>query len=103
MNHVLEEGLKTAGSAFPSPSKSDGIGTSPLAPNGKARNVKSSLRRMNQLPLEGRKTAMSVFPSPVKSAGAEISESNPKTVENTFESELLDTHHSVTPLLGRVI
>src|SRR6476660_1079981 len=76
---------------------------SPLAPNGKAKNVKSSLRRMNQKPVDGLKTAMSVFPSPVKSAGAGISVAVPKTVENTFESELRDNHHSLIPPFGRVM
>src|SRR5512147_1588693 len=76
---------------------------SPFAPKGKARNVKSSLLKMNQFPLDGRQMAMSAFPSPVKSPGAGMSLATPNTVAKTFVSELRDIHHSRTPAFGRVI
>jgi hypothetical protein len=73
MNQVVDEGRNTVGSARPSPSKSPGAGISPEEPNGNAKKVESSLRRINHWPVDGRQKAMSHLPSPVKSEGTSVS------------------------------
>src|SRR5436190_9391178 len=77
MNQFAPSGRKTARSALPSPSKSAAAGMSPLAPNGAAKKLKSSLLSTYQEPLLGLQMAMSVFPSPVKSAGTGLSVPTP--------------------------
>src|SRR4029079_19423690 len=94
INQTPVDGRNTAASVLPSPSKSAGMGMSPLVPNGKAKNELSSLRRMNHCPVDGRKKAISVLPSPVKSPGVGISLDVPKAPAITWPVELFEYHHS---------
>src|SRR6185369_1793986 len=96
MNHVPVDGLKIAGSVFPSASKSAGIGMSPFEPNGNEKKLPSSLLRMYQKPSDGLHKAMSVLPSPVKSPGVGMSVDAPNCPARTIPSELLEYHHSPT-------
>src|SRR5580765_785897 len=97
MNHVPVDGRNTAGSVFPSASKSAGIGMSPAVPNGNEKKLPSSLRSMYQKPSDGRQKAMSAFPSPVKSPGVGMSVDVPNCPARTCPSELLAYHHSPGP------
>src|SRR6476620_4924246 len=88
--HVADCGRKTAMSALPSPSKSNGSGRSPATPNGKIDTAPLELLSTYQFPSTGRYTAKSVLPSPSKSAFAGTSPELPQ-----------DTVLSVPPELGR--
>src|SRR5262245_59273620 len=103
MNQVPVDGRNTAASVFPSLSKSAGIGTSPLPPNGNAKKLLSSLLITNQFPFDGRKTATSALPSPVKSPGTGMSAGTPNVNAETLLVELFAIHHSALPAFERKI
>jgi hypothetical protein len=82
MNHCPLEGLKTAVSVLPSPSKSPGIKVSVAAPQFTTNAPLPPDFDAYQFPSLGRNTEKSVFPSPSKSARGDLED---KLVEHTFK------------------